>query len=66
MKKKAPGLGRLGGDLPKPKGILLAQARAEVFAWSDLSHGTRSRRTLQFRLRCPSEEASRRRSLDER
>jgi hypothetical protein len=27
--KKAPGLGRLGGDLPKPKGILLAQARAE-------------------------------------
>jgi hypothetical protein len=34
--KKAPGLGRLGGYLPKPKGILLAQARAEVFA-NDLS-----------------------------
>src|SRR6476646_794336 len=28
--KKAPGLGRLGGDLPKPTGRLLAQARAEV------------------------------------
>jgi len=37
-KKQAPGLGRLGGDLPKPKGHLLAQARAEVFTFEFSTH----------------------------